>query len=473
RVPEGPAGVHLRTSGGGRVRARAAGAARAGPSGRGAAGAGGRASARGAARAGGRGFARGAHELALLRVQLGVHADHLGRLQEAEPEGVRPAPGSGGTGHDRSAGRAGAAVDPADGARVRAALPVHPERAGVHRAADRGGVPGGRVLGPGERARRAGRADRRLRARHGPAGRRSDGRGADRLAARLRGDQLPALRGEPVRGVCDDPRPRQLHRAAAAAEAGRRPDVPDACASGRRAGRTALARAGHRAQRRTRGAGGAGLAVLLERGALSAEGLTRAAARREAGGRARGRPGRDPWGEGPTMQGAHGRKRSDARRGELGAPLWLLLVLAGCAAGGDADPGANADAGPRADAAAPAPQGRWWKGNLHTHSLWSDGDDYPEMIVNVYRNADYHFLAISDHNVLPEAERWVTVPPGGKAARAYARYLERFGRDWVVAERLGGDTLRVRLKTLAEYRPLFEEPGRFMLIQSEEISDRF
>ena len=28
--------------------------------------------------------------------------------------------------------------------------------------------------------------------------------------------------------------------------------------------------------------------------------------------------------------------------------------------------------------AADAPQ--WWKGNLHTHSLWSDGDDYPEMI---------------------------------------------------------------------------------------------
>ncbi|HEX7090310.1 MAG TPA: hypothetical protein VF192_09240 [Longimicrobiales bacterium] len=173
------------------------------------------------------------------------------------------------------------------------------------------------------------------------------------------------------------------------------------------------------------------------------------------------------------MRGTHGRKRSGARRGELSAPLWLLVVLASCAAGADADPGANADAGPRADAAAPAPQGRWWKGNLHTHSFWSDGDDYPEMIVDWYRNAGYHFLAISDHNVLPEGERWVTVPPGGKAARAYARYLERFGRDWVVAERLGGDTLRVRLKTLAEYRPLFEEPGRFLLIQSEEISDRF
>jgi hypothetical protein len=24
---------------------------------------------------------------------------------------------------------------------------------------------------------------------------------------------------------------------------------------------------------------------------------------------------------------------------------------------------------------ASAAEARWWKGNLHTHSLWSDGDD--------------------------------------------------------------------------------------------------
>jgi hypothetical protein len=44
---------------------------------------------------------------------------------------------------------------------------------------------------------------------------------------------------------------------------------------------------------------------------------------------------------------------------------------------------------------------RWFKGNLHTHSLWSDGDDFPEMIADWYKQHGYHFLAISDHNVLP------------------------------------------------------------------------
>src|SRR5438874_1811301 len=38
-----------------------------------------------------------------------------------------------------------------------------------------------------------------------------------------------------------------------------------------------------------------------------------------------------------------------------------------------------------ASQAAPSqPAPRWWKGNLHTHTLWSDGDDYPEMVVDWY-----------------------------------------------------------------------------------------
>ena len=46
--------------------------------------------------------------------------------------------------------------------------------------------------------------------------------------------------------------------------------------------------------------------------------------------------------------------------------------------------------------AQPEAQPRWWKGNLHTHSLWSDGDDFPEMIVAWYIDHGYDFLAISD-----------------------------------------------------------------------------
>ena len=51
----------------------------------------------------------------------------------------------------------------------------------------------------------------------------------------------------------------------------------------------------------------------------------------------------------------------------------------------------------------------WYKGNLHTHSLWSDGDDYPEMIMKWYQEHGYHFVSLSDHNILAEGDHWITV----------------------------------------------------------------
>jgi hypothetical protein len=43
--------------------------------------------------------------------------------------------------------------------------------------------------------------------------------------------------------------------------------------------------------------------------------------------------------------------------------------------------------------------GRWFKGNTHTHTLESDGDSPPEVVVSWYRNHGYNFLVLSDHNV--------------------------------------------------------------------------
>ncbi len=114
----------------------------------------------------------------------------------------------------------------------------------------------------------------------------------------------------------------------------------------------------------------------------------------------------------------------------------------------------------------------WWKGNLHTHSLWSDGDDYPEMIMEWYKGHGYDFIALSDHNILARGEKWIAVEQSRGGKEAYQRYLDGFGNDWVEQEERN-DTLFVRLKTLAEYRSLFEEPGEFLIIRSEEITDHY
>jgi hypothetical protein len=113
---------------------------------------------------------------------------------------------------------------------------------------------------------------------------------------------------------------------------------------------------------------------------------------------------------------------------------------------------------------------RWFKGNLHTHSLWSDGDDFPEMIADWYRRQGYQFLALSEHNVLAEGQKWVAATDkSGTRAEAVKRYQRRFGKDWVELRKgKAGD--EVRLKPLSELRSLLEEPGRFLLIPAEEVT---
>lgn len=125
-----------------------------------------------------------------------------------------------------------------------------------------------------------------------------------------------------------------------------------------------------------------------------------------------------------------------------------------------------------AQAKDPAPT--WFKGNLHTHSLWSDGNDFPEMICDWYKSRGYHFLALSDHNILSKGEKWVDTDAAAKRGSigGLERYLKRFGKDWVVTREKDGKK-ETRLKTLDEFRPLFEESGKFLLIQGEEVTDHF
>jgi hypothetical protein len=120
-------------------------------------------------------------------------------------------------------------------------------------------------------------------------------------------------------------------------------------------------------------------------------------------------------------------------------------------------------------------QGRWYKGNLHTHSLWSDGDDFPERIAAWYRERGYNFLAITDHNTLQQTARWVKYADLYKkgAGPATDAYLKDFaGRARTRGDRTAGKQ-EVRLTPFNEYRPWFERAGEFLLLPAEEISDKF
>jgi hypothetical protein len=114
----------------------------------------------------------------------------------------------------------------------------------------------------------------------------------------------------------------------------------------------------------------------------------------------------------------------------------------------------------------------WHKGNLHTHSLWSDGDDFPEMIIDGYKNNDYQFIAISDHNTLADTQYWYGLTEKDIQNRTLDKYLQSFGEDWVETK-VDSSVTSVRLKTFDEYRSKLEEKGTFLIIRSEEVTSSF
>ena len=115
----------------------------------------------------------------------------------------------------------------------------------------------------------------------------------------------------------------------------------------------------------------------------------------------------------------------------------------------------------------------WYKGNLHMHSYWTDGHDFPEMIADDFKARGYHFIAFTEHDRHQVGEKWVSRDPATGAGRSMqegdllGRYVERFGEDWV--ETRGGDHGEVRVKPQAEYRHLIEKDGQFLMITGEEV----
>jgi hypothetical protein len=152
---------------------------------------------------------------------------------------------------------------------------------------------------------------------------------------------------------------------------------------------------------------------------------------------------------------------------------FLAPVLAGAVLAAACLWGAS---GPASGEEAATPSAPWWKGNVHTHTRWSDGQDYPETVADWYKTHGYQFLVLTDHNTLLEGDiaRIADTPEEQKRLRAYA---DRFkasakiitGKD----EEPPWPHLAARLLPMADLRKQFEEPGKFLLIQGEEITGAF
>ncbi|MBL7862826.1 MAG: histidinol-phosphatase [Cyclobacteriaceae bacterium] len=114
-------------------------------------------------------------------------------------------------------------------------------------------------------------------------------------------------------------------------------------------------------------------------------------------------------------------------------------------------------------------QPTWYKGNLHTHTYWSDGDEFPELVLEWYKSSGYHFVALSDHNTLAQTEKWKLIAKSPLYEASFQRYLEKFGKEWVEYKTDTG-RIQVKLKTYQEYKSKMEEAG-FLIIPAEEITN--
>jgi len=112
---------------------------------------------------------------------------------------------------------------------------------------------------------------------------------------------------------------------------------------------------------------------------------------------------------------------------------------------------------------------RFYKGQFHTHTYWSDGQAFPEQAVQFYRSRGYDFLGLSDHNVYADTRR---VREVGKVNKAILDAYVRDFPDMVEKATAPNGKPGVVLSTMAKIRARFEKPGEFLLLDGVEATHR-
>jgi hypothetical protein len=125
----------------------------------------------------------------------------------------------------------------------------------------------------------------------------------------------------------------------------------------------------------------------------------------------------------------------------------------------------------------------WWKGLTHMHSRWSDGADFPEMAALWYKAHGYNFVVTTDHNTVQEGERWSPLVKQPRDNQRLEEYQKWLGEEKVPTRQEEDSKAKpekdkakpmitlAKVKPLADYRARIEEPGRFIIIPGEEITD--
>ena len=126
-------------------------------------------------------------------------------------------------------------------------------------------------------------------------------------------------------------------------------------------------------------------------------------------------------------------------------------------------------AGLPAVAAVPA-RDKWYRGNLHMHTLLSDGQAFPEEAALLYKRFGYDFVVFSDHNKVHEdGNVWVNA----KNRKSFkpenvANFRKHFPGRKLETRTSADGTVSYRLKTFDEVSAELNDPGRFLVVSGCE-----
>jgi len=107
---------------------------------------------------------------------------------------------------------------------------------------------------------------------------------------------------------------------------------------------------------------------------------------------------------------------------------------------------------------------KWYKGNIHMHTFWSDGKAFPEEAVEIYKNTGYNFICLSDHNTFQSKGKWLTVDKKNE------QHLERFLKSHPDQEtRVTQKGIKqIKLSSYKKLKDEYEEEDKFKLFKGVE-----
>lgn len=137
---------------------------------------------------------------------------------------------------------------------------------------------------------------------------------------------------------------------------------------------------------------------------------------------------------------------------------------------------------------------KWYKGNLHMHCQWSDGEAMPEWAVNWYKSHGYQFICPSDHNIFQdnsfrleafgtansvkdvsafkgETSFWKPISDSSGWAKLRQKNVDDtmkiFGKDSIRSKKVEGKTF-IRMTPFDELSKQFCEKEKFLMIPGYE-----